>query len=86
MDKTLFFVLLILNIFVFSSLFYVESSIDDNFKIKSGDNFKIDTVIPITAVYNGSKFSNAENRTVGEKFEVDLKVFGITRKNIKEKL
>lgn len=75
--KTLFFVLLILNIFVFSSLFYVESSIDDNFKIKSGDNFKIDTVIPITAVYNGSKFSNVENRTVGEKFEVDLKVFGI---------
>ncbi len=66
------------NVLIFSSLFYLDKSIDNNFKIKSGDTLKIDTVIPITAEYEGLKFSKTgKNLSVGERFEVNLKAFGI---------
>jgi stage IV sporulation protein B len=76
--KTIFFVLLFCNILIFSSLFYLNKNIDNNYKIKSGDTFNLDTVIPITAEYQGLKFSKTtQNLSVGDKFEIDLKAFGI---------
>jgi stage IV sporulation protein B len=75
--KTIFFVLLIFNILVFSSLFYLNNSIDTSFKIKSGEALNIDAVIPITAEYNGGKLRDSSSYSVGEKFSVNLKAFGI---------
>ena len=76
--KTMFFVLLFINILIFSSLFYLNNNIENNYKIKSGDSFDLDTVIPITAEYQGLKFTNTtKNFDVGQKFEINLKAFGI---------
>lgn len=77
MSKTLFYVFLIFDIFVFSVIFYLSNNVSEEFKIKKGDNLEINTIVPVTAVYNGSKLSNSSKTdTVGEQFTVDLKAFG----------
>lgn len=76
--KVIFFICLIFTIAIFGSLYYLESNISKDFRIKKGDSLSIDTNIPITAEYNGSQLSRAEiSKTVGDEFEVELKMFGI---------
>lgn len=78
LTKTLFFVLLIFFIFIFTAIIYLNNSISKDFKIKKGEPLNIQSSLPITAVYNGVKLSqSAKTQSVGEKFSVDLKAFGI---------
>ena len=64
--------------FVFASVYFMSNSVSDNYKINRGDELRIDSIIPVTAVYNGAKMSQSNsNHLVGEKFKVDLKIFGV---------
>ena len=59
-------------------MYFLSSSVSENYKINRGDELKIDSIIPVTAVYNGAKMSqSSRNHLVGDKFEVDLKIFGV---------
>ncbi len=63
---------------VFIAVYIVDNKVSDNYKINRGDMLNIDTIVPVTAVYNGAKMSQSNlNHTVGETFEVDLKIFGV---------
>ncbi len=76
--KTLFFVFLCFNILIFGTVIYLDYNVDNEFKIKSGETLNINSAVPITAEYNGSNFSRVGGTySVGERFEVDLKAFGI---------
>ncbi|MGI6279313.1 MAG: SpoIVB peptidase [Acutalibacteraceae bacterium] len=75
--KTLFFICLILDIAVFTSLIYLNYNIGREFKIKKGDTFNIGTRLPVTAIYNGIKLSESSIHELEDKFDVDLKMFGI---------
>ncbi len=76
--KITFFICLFLNIILFSGIIYLSRNVDTEFKIKNGEIFNIDTVFPITALYNGKNLSNIDSRySVGENLKVDLKAFGI---------
>ncbi len=76
--KAIFFSLLISNILIFSAVIYLDNSVDNEFKIKNGQALNINSVIPITAEYNGAKLSRVSGSySVGQEFEVDLKAFGL---------
>ncbi len=63
---------------VFTSIFIVSKDISENYKVNRGEELKIDSVIPITAVYKNAKATKKNYaRQVGENYEVDLKVFGV---------
>ena len=64
--------------FVFTSMYMMNGTVADNYKITRGEEFEIDSIVPVTAVYNGVKMSQSnQNYLVGESFEVDLKIFGV---------
>jgi stage IV sporulation protein B len=76
--KTAFFILLAIDIAVFSTIGYLNAVVSDDYKVRIGGNFSIDSFLPITAVYNGVKFSeNYETHNIGDKFNVKLKAFGL---------
>ncbi len=77
LTKALFFAFLFCSIMVFSAIIYLNNSVCENYKIKIGEVFEIDTPIPITAVYNNEKILATSFRAAGEEFEVKLKVFGV---------
>jgi len=63
---------------IFSSMYMMQSTVADSYKITRGEEFSIDTKVPVTAKYNGAKMSQGNQKyVVGEKFDVDLKIFGI---------
>ena len=63
---------------VFTSIYVMSDSVEDNYKVNKGETLKIESFMPVTAVYNGVKMSQSTlNHTVGETFEVDLKIFGV---------
>ena len=76
-SRTFFFVFLAFSVTVFTLIFLLKNSIDDNYKINHGDILSFESKIPITAVYNGSKMSQSTSKEAGEKFSVDLKMFGV---------
>ena len=57
---------------------YYEKTIKEEFTISKGSNLVINSLIPVTAEYNGVvlKESNVINN-VGEQFKVDLKLLGV---------
>jgi stage IV sporulation protein B len=57
---------------------YYGHSIDNNYKVTKGTGFNIDTLIPVTAEYNGCEVSQCnEINSVGKTIEVDVKLLGI---------
>ena len=74
-----FYVLLCVFIFALSgTIFYYSGSIDSTYKITRGSDFVIETLIPVTAEYNGALVSECEEiDTVGSKLNVDVKLLGI---------
>ena len=73
-----FFVLLGLDIFVFSAIFYLGNSLGEKYKVKKGDVLSFNTPIPITAEYKGAKLSESGvSNEIGEEFKVGLKAFGV---------
>lgn len=71
-------VLLLASSCIFTSIYIMSDDISDNYKLNFGEELKIDSFMPVTAVYNGIKESQGGTpRQIGESYEVDLKLFGI---------
>lgn len=78
LTKMVFFIFLILTVGIFSLIIYLQENVSDGYKIKRGESLNIQSALPITAIYNGTKISQISNaKSVGERFSVDLKAFGI---------
>lgn len=78
LSKSVFFIFLIFDIFIFSVIAYLDTTVSENYKIKRGDVLSFETSVPITAVYEGTRLSQSgKTDAVGEEFNVDLKAFGI---------
>lgn len=78
LSKSVFFIFLIFDIFIFSVIAYLDRTVSENYKIKRGDVLSFETSVPITAVYEGTRISQSgKTDNVGEEFNVDLKAFGI---------
>lgn len=76
--KIMFFALLIFTCALFVAIYILQQNISSNYKIKKGETFSIDShILPVTAEYDGLKASGSVSKTVGETFEVDLKIFGV---------
>lgn len=76
--KIVFAILLTLCSGVFGSIYLVDKQVAGSYKVNRGEELKIDSILPITAVYDGVKMSQGSyTRQVGETFEVDLKIFGV---------
>ena len=76
--KTMFFIFLSIDIFIFSVLFYLTNSVGDSFKIKKGELLKINSKVPISAVSIDSEMEEYyKNANIGEKFQLNIKAFGI---------
>ena len=78
LSQTLFYVFLVFSVFTFAMILYLNETISEQYKIKKGDTLSINTFVPVTAVYDGARLSQASNsKRVGDTFSVDLKVFGL---------
>ncbi len=76
--KGLFCFLTAAAVLIFAGVFYLQATVSDNYKIKKGDTFKIESIVPITATYDGTAVADAsKERSIGESFSVDLKAFGV---------
>ncbi len=75
--KTMFFVLLFVSATIFVLVYILGQHMSQNYKINRGEQLKIDSIIPVTAEYNGAKVSQSGKHRVGDTFEVDLKMFGV---------
>ena len=76
--RSIFFTILTLDIAAFAMIAYLNIKVSEDYKIKKGDPLKIDSAVPITAVYEGSRFSQTgKKNNIGEEFKVALKAFGI---------
>lgn len=75
--KTLFFILLIICIFIFTMMFYLDRTLGDEYKVSRGDVLEIDSILPVTAEFNGESATGAMlEGQAGSRFAVDLKLFG----------
>ena len=78
LSKTLFFAFLALDTAVFGIIGYLDFTVSKDYKIKKGDALSFNTIVPITAEYEGALLSQtAKTETVGEEFDVELKAFGV---------
>lgn len=78
LSKSVFYTLLIFDIFIFSVIVYLNTTVSESYKIKRGEALSFETSVPITAVYEGTKLSQSgKTDAVGEEFKVDLKAFGV---------
>lgn len=78
LTKSVFYIILALDIAVFSMIAYLNITVSDDYKIKKGDPLTIDSAVPITAVFQGTRLSgNNKPENIGEEFNVELKAFGI---------
>ena len=75
--KSIFSVLALFSIFIFAAVIFTGNSLDLEYKIKKGDAFSVETPIPVTAVYKGARVTKASLNTIGQEYDVDLKLFGI---------
>ncbi len=75
----LFFVLCLIGCScVFTLIYMIGDTVSESYKVTRGQELQIDSVVPITATYNGVKMSqNSLVRQVGDSFKVDLKIFGV---------
>ena len=72
--RIFFIITFIFSVSVFSLIFMLNSKISDNYKITSIKDLKLNTKIPVTAIYNGYDDSADEKN---ETYRVDLKMFGL---------
>lgn len=81
MKKAIKIFCLIISVFccyVFASMFMLQTTVAESYKINKGETLKINSIAPISLIYNGTKMSqNVLNRLSGENLEVELKLFGV---------
>ena len=75
--RILFFTALLFCITVFAAIIVMSKTVSREYKINRGDTFKIDSAIPVTVDFKGAKASIEEYYSVGDVFDVDLKILGI---------
>lgn len=76
--KYIFYIALIFTVLIFSSIIYLENSLSKDYKIKRGDSLEINSVIPLSATFQGSELSGKSiTNNIGDKFNVDLSIMGI---------
>lgn len=71
-SKTLFVILALCSIVVFSSLIYVDTKISDSYRISEGENLEIDSSLPISIFYDAA--TDVKNEEAA--FDAKVKVFG----------
>lgn len=78
LTKTVFYISLIFSVFTFSAVVYLDVKVSNEFKVNEGEKLSINSVIPITAIYNGTEIlDNRSLNTVGAQYDVNLKMFGV---------
>lgn len=76
--KIIFAVFALVSSIIFTCICITADNLSESYKINKGEELIIDSVLPITAVYNGTKMSQSSlSNSVGETFKVDLKIFGV---------
>lgn len=74
--KSIFLLLLILDITLFVAIYVLGEGIAESYKVNKGDTLRIDSNLPVTAVVDGARMEKSDFN-VGDTFKVDLKMFGI---------
>lgn len=76
--KSVFVCLLLFCSCIFTSIYIISGNVEESYKLTTGQELKIDSFMPVTAVYNDVKMSQGSyNRKAGDNFEVELKLFGV---------
>ncbi|MCQ2454884.1 MAG: SpoIVB peptidase [Clostridia bacterium] len=75
--RIFFFSFLILIVSVFAMIIVLKNNVSNNYKLKVFEELNIDSPIPVTAVLNNQEYKNTKVQKAGDKFEVDLKMFGV---------
>ena len=76
--KTFFVLAALISSLAFTTIYIMDSNVANSYKINKGEELKIDSFVPVTAHYKGVKMSQESVvRSVGESFDVDLKIFGV---------
>lgn len=76
--KCTFVILLLFCCYIFTSIYIMSESVSENYKINRGEELQIEAFVPVTVSYEGAKKSQGVRiRNAGEKFEANLKIFGI---------
>ncbi len=75
---TLYTIICILALTLTGITGYYNFSIDENYSISKGSHFVINSLMPVTAEYNGREVNDcAELSEIGANLRVDLKLFGV---------
>ncbi len=61
---------------LFLTLYVMKKDVATSYKVNPGESFSLDSKLPVTAVYKGAKFRQVSASSVGEKYNIDLKLFG----------
>jgi len=76
--KSIFILLLIFSILVFSSIIYLNQNIGESFKVKKGEILNFNTKLPVSAVFNKAEVNGSNPLlAVGEEYSVKLNLFGV---------
>ncbi len=76
--KTVFTIILIFTVIVFSIIFVLNQKVSDSYKVTRGESLTVEANVPITATSKGAALTQSDSlKTVGDVIKVDLKLFGI---------
>ena len=75
--KRLFYTALCINIILLLLCVITGRCVSDKYKVNRGETLKIESIMPVTASFEGSKSSQATVYSVGDSYKVDLKLFGV---------
>ena len=81
--KILSIVLFVFSFALYGALFVIDRKLNDNYKVSSGEGFSVDTLLPVKVICEGQNIKNVANTfSVGAKYSVEMKMFGIIPKGI----
>ncbi len=75
--KSLFFLVLAFDAAIFVMIYIMGEGVAQSYKINKGDTLKIETDVPVTAVFDSGGANNGKGYNIGDTFSVDLKMFGV---------
>lgn len=75
--KRLFYTALCTNIILLLLCIITGRCVSDKYKVNRGESLKIESIMPVTASFEGSKSSQAAVYGIGDSYTVDLKLFGV---------
>lgn len=75
--KVMFFAFAVFDVAVLLTGIIMSCCVPKEYKLNKGESLKIDTVIPVTASFGGVKSSQSTAYDIGDRYTVDLKLFGV---------